>query len=103
MGIFALLVPNRLRYSTSKLRRFHVGEYFGEEIYREPSCLLIRFLEPLPTTVVRVADNLGLTGTRVLAEEHELRLAVGLAPLNALQVLEVTPVHCKDVIEVVEV
>ena len=49
-------------------------------------------------------DDLSLAGARVLAEQHDLGLAVGLAAsLHVQQVLQVGAVHGEDVVETVEV
>lgn len=65
--------------------------------------MLIRLLEALPTAVVRVADDLNLTGPRILAKQHELRFSVGFAALDTLKVLEVAPVHGENIVELVKV
>lgn len=97
-----LLLFGRRKLIFYSLLGLDIRKDIAQKVLGEPRGLLIRLLEPGLAAVVRILDDLGLTGARVLAKEHHLGLS-RMTLLQALEVGQVGPVHGEDVVELVKV
>lgn len=79
------------------------GDYIFQEIPCKARALLKRLFKPGVSAIVRVIHNLSLGGAAVLAKQHDARLGVRVAALQADEVGQVGAVHGEDVVKLVKV
>jgi hypothetical protein len=85
-------------------RRRDIRKGSGQKVDGKTSTLLVRSFKAIDAAVVRILNDLFTTRSRELAEQHDTCFFTCALPLPPpLYVAEVAPVHCKYVIEVLEV